>query len=411
MPVNSLSWPGRLRSLTRTRFASLLSRWPLADESVRAALFSFTLSRLIVFFIFLFILHFQIAAPPVQFGDGQDAIVDLNKSSLGRKLRPLALRADGGWNIGTARYGYERIPFETTTQHNWAIFPLYPLLIRYASMITGGYELTAIALSNICFLLALILLHKTVLALGFEVAIADRAVFYLAVFPTSYFFSVAQTESLFLLLTVGSFLAALRERWWAAGILGAFASATRFSGILLLPALLLLYWQRHRFRFRPGLPGVLLIPTGLLSFMYFLRSITGNAFAFKDVQAAWARSNGWFFYPIYSHLTELKLFAMPWDFRLVNFSVAILAFVCAYALFRRRQWALSFYTLASVIIPLSSQSWMGMSRYVMVVFPVVIMLAVAGQSPRTDQIIRTTFIALLSLMTIFFAAHFSFAMT
>jgi hypothetical protein len=129
------------------------------------------------------------------------------------------------------------------------------------------------------------------------------------------------------------------------------------------------------------------------------------------VQAAWGRSSGWFFYPIYNYLTNFREFASPWDFRLLNFSMAMLAFVCGYALARRREWALSFYTLASVIIPLTSQSWMGMSRYVMVVFPVTIMLAVAGRFPRVDQLIKTIFIALFSLLAVFFAANYSFALT
>lgn len=385
----------------------------MRDRSVRSALFAFTLTRLIIFFIFIFILHADTNESIAPFGAGHDASVSLKRSSIGKKLRVLALRADGGWNISTARGGYERLPYEKSLeqQRNWAIFPLYPLLVRLASKITGGYELTAIALSNLSFLLALILLHKTVLSLGYDASVADRTIFYLAVFPTSYFFSVAQTESLFLLLSVGSFYAATRERWWMAGVLGAFASATRFNGILLLPVLLLLYWQRHRFRLRPNLMGIFLVPIGLLSFMYFLWWITGNAFAFKDIQVKWGRSSDWFFYPILSHIPNIKDLAWPWDFRLLNFSAAMLAFVCAFVLARRREWALSFYTLASVIIPLSSQSWMGMTRYMMVVFPILIVLAIAGESTRTDQLIRTTSIALLSLMTVFFAAHFSFAMT
>lgn len=412
MSLESLSWTGRARALVQQRLAPLLSRWPMRDRSVRSALFAFTLSRVIVFFIFIFVLHVNTNETLVLFGAGQEASVSLKQSSIGRRLRVLAIRADGGWNLSTARFGYERMPFEkATAQQNWAIFPLYPLLVRFASKITGGYELTAIALSNLFFLLSLILLHKTVLSIGYEAGVADRTVFYLAVFPTSYFFSVAQTESLFLLLSVGSFYAAARGRWWTAGVIGAFASATRFNGILMLPMLLLLYWQRHRDRLRPNLIGVFLIPIGLLCFMYFLWQITGNAFAFKDIQVRWGRSSGWFFYPILSHLPNIKDLAWPWDFRLLNFSAAMLAFICAFILARRREWALSFYTLASVIVPLSSQSWMGMTRYMMVVFPIFIVLAVAGESARTDQLIRTTFIALMSLMTVFFVAHFTFAMT
>lgn len=412
MSTESFSWPVRLRSLISKRLTPLLSRWPFDDKSVRAALFAFTLTRALVFLIFIFVVNIKTNDVAVSFGAGeQHPYVTLEKSSVAQSLRPLARRADGGWNIAVAEEGYEHAPFEASAQHNWAIFPLYPLLVRFIARLTRDYELTAIALSNLCFLLALILLHKTVLAFGFEPSVADCTLFYLAVFPTSYFFSVAQTESLFLLLTAASFYAAARESWWTAGIFGALASATRFSGILLLPALLLLYWQRHRFRLRANLLGVLLVPFGLLSFMYYLWRITGNAFAFKDVQAAWGRSATFFFQPIFNYAINDREIASPWDFRLLNFSMALLAFICAYALARRREWALAFYTLASVVIPLSSQSWMGMTRYMMVVFPISLMLAVRGQSSRMERVISTAFIALFSLMTIFFAAQFSFAMT
>ena len=111
------------------------------------------------------------------------------------------------------------------------------------------------------------------------------------------------TESLFLLLTVGCFYAAKREWWWTAGIIGALASATRVTGILLLPALVLLYWQTYRtLRPRTNFLPLLLIPTGLLSFMYFLYFITGNPLAFKDIAAVWGRHPKFFLLPLLDYL-------------------------------------------------------------------------------------------------------------
>src|SRR5205085_4568702 len=130
--------------------------------------------------------------------------------------------------------------------HKWAFFPVYPLVVRAAARLSGDYALSAMTLSNLFLLLALVLLHKTALVFGSDEKVADRAVLYAAAFPTSYFFSVAQTESLFLLLSVGWFYAARREQWLAAGLTGAVASARRAIGIVLLRALLVLYLQRRR---------------------------------------------------------------------------------------------------------------------------------------------------------------------
>ena len=47
----------------------------------------------------------------------------------------------------------------------------------------------------------------------------------------------------------------------------------------------------------------------------------------------------------------------------------------------------------------------------MVVFPVYIVLAHAGRRHYVDQTIRIIFVALLTLMTALFAAHFALALS
>lgn len=212
-------------------FATLLSR-VFSDESVRAAWFAFVLSRALVFFVFVLATHVTLIKPAEEFGRGVTEMqIRIRRTSLQDNLRRLALRSDGGWYLGVAQHGYERKPFDTESPHNWAFFPLYPMLVRGAATLTGEFPLTAIALSNIFLLLALVVLHKTVLAFGYGQAVADRTVLYTAIFPASYFFSLPWTTSLFLLTTAASFLAAKRQRWFLAGLFAALASATRYNGV------------------------------------------------------------------------------------------------------------------------------------------------------------------------------------
>jgi hypothetical protein len=390
--------------------ASVLRR-VLRDRSVRSGLFAFSLTRALVFAVFVLATNFIMVAEPKLMGEFQEPVIVLHGRNIVQRLRPLAIRGDGGWYVGTAMRGYERRAFDATEQHNWAFFPLYPLSLRVAAAITGGYLLTGILLSNIFFLPALILSHKTALAFGLDEEGADRAVFYLAAFPTSYFFSLPQTESLFLLLTVGSFYAALRERWWLAGAVGALATATRFSGIFLLPALAVLYWQRHGFRPRSNVLGLLLVPLGLLSFMLYLRMITGNAFAFKDVLAAWGRTTGFFMRTLFEYVIHPRVVSESWNFRLLNFAAAVTALACGVVFAKRRQWSLSLYTLLSIIAPLSSLLLQSHARYVLTIFPVFMLLAEWGRSSLVDQTIRAIFIVLLGLMSALFATNFSIALS
>ncbi|HEX8097875.1 MAG TPA: mannosyltransferase family protein, partial [Pyrinomonadaceae bacterium] len=386
----------------------------LSDQSVRAALFAFALTRAIVFVIFILVPHVQSLNPSSPAGEGRDVSISLDRLSPARTLRPLAGRGDGGWYIGIAEHGYEKIPF-TSGHHNWAFFPLYPLTLRAAAAVTGGYALTGMALSSVFLLLALVILHKLCLSYGCDQATADRAVFYAAAFPTSYFYSLPQTESLFLLLTVGSFYAAVRERWTLAGVCGALASATRFVGVLMLPTLLLLYWQRRRTTLRASALGILLSPLGVPAYALYLRWITGNAFAFRDAHAAWGRGRtGLFITPLWEYLTHPSEVAPPTgggNFNLLHVAAALTAFACGYKLLRRREWALSFYTLASIIIPLTTLSVMAATRYVMVIFPVYVVLGAAGQRPVLDQTIRSLLLVLFGIMTLLFAAYFNLAFT
>ena len=81
-----------------------------------------------------------------------------------------------------------------------------------------------------------------------------RAAWFLLIFPTAYFLHIGYTESLFLALVLGSFLAARTDRWWLAGILGGLAALTRINGLVLIPALAAEAWlawdedPQHRLR-------------------------------------------------------------------------------------------------------------------------------------------------------------------
>lgn len=383
----------------------------LRDRSLRAAFFVFTLTRAIVLVTIVLTAQFDIEHPSPAMGEGA-ATLSLHKVPLARILRARVGVADSNWYRDIAVDGYTRRPFSTEKHDNWAFFPLYPLALRAAYWLTGEIPLTGIALSSLFFFIALVLLHKTAGVFGLDAAAADRTIFYIAAFPISYFFSMPLTESLFLLLTIGSFYAAKRESWVMAGVLGALASATRVTGVLLLPALAVLYWQTYR-TFRPQwnfLP-LLLIPSGLLSFMYYLYLITGNPFAFKDITAAWGRKPGFFLLPLLEYLRDPLVLADSWDFRALNFAAAVTALICGLVLLKRRNVSLAIYTLSCSFVTLSSGLLQSQARYAMVLFPLFMVLAIAGRRPLFDQTIRTALLIMLTLMTILFCKQIGIALS
>ncbi len=395
----------------RLPFANTLGR-TLGEQSTRAALYTFWLTRTIIIVIFILTGQIKVMPDPANAGV-TDSYLSLRRIPVSRILSEEAQTADANWYMNIAAHGYERTAFENTAHHNWAFFPLYPLLLRAASWVSGEFTLTGMLISHLFFFFALILLYKTALAFGLDADAASRAILYLAIFPVSYFFSLPVTESLFLLLTTASFYFAKRERWWIAGLCGALASATRLTGILLLPTLAVLYWQtyRHFWRMRKGLLALCLVPTGLFAFMIYLHAITGNALAFKDALAAWGRTTGFFLMPLLRYIRHPLILIGPWNPHFLNFWAATITLVCGLVLLRRRAYALACYTLLSVFVALSSVLLQSQARYAMVVFPTFMVLATWGRNTSVDTFVRTVSLVLLSLMTALFAAHFSIAMS
>ncbi|HVF56290.1 MAG TPA: mannosyltransferase family protein [Pyrinomonadaceae bacterium] len=405
-PIEREPGAGAARSRLRSALRSVFD-----DRGVRAALFAFALTRLLVLLVFVLV-----GQTKISFDDTNRVFIselNLKKVPIARILREEVLTADANWYVGIARDGYERRAFDADKPHNWAFFPLYPLLLRAAAFVTGEYALTGMLLSHLFFLLALIFLYRVAEGFGLGAEDAGRCVFYVAAFPVSYFFSLPLTESLFLFLTIGSVYFAGRERWWTAALFGALAAATRTTGVLLMPTLVLLYWQTYRRLWPPRatLFSPALVPVGLLSFMVYLHFLTGNAFAFKDAMRAWGRKTGLFLLPLYEFVRHPFEIATSWDFRFLNFWAAIIVLTCGVLLVKQRRFALGFYTLASTLVALSSVLLQSQARYAMVVFPAFMVLAVAGRRPYVDQLIRAVSLVLLSLMAAMFAADFSIALS
>jgi hypothetical protein len=124
----------------------------------------------------------------------------------------------------------------------------------------------------------------------------------LAFFPTSFFFGIPYSESLFLLLAAGAFLAARMGCWPAAGVSLALASATRVPGLLLIVpvALFYLYGPRadrdpdssglwRRYRIRPDAAWLLLAPLGLIGFSIYMHFALGDALAWQQAQELFGR--------------------------------------------------------------------------------------------------------------------------
>lgn len=195
---------------------------------------------------------------------------------------------DGWYYLGIVREGYHVDPV-AGAYRDIAFLPLYPAIVRVLSFPWPAMAgLVSVIVSNVAFLLALGLLRQ----LG-EGLIgrrrASEAAALLAIYPFASAFGMAYTESLFLLFTVGAFLAAERDRRPLAGILFALACLTRLQGAALILPLALLLLRRDGWRPRPSLLWLALGPLAGLAFLGWVAAFQGSASAYLEAQQAWGR--------------------------------------------------------------------------------------------------------------------------
>jgi hypothetical protein len=315
---------------------------------------------------------------------------------------------DGAWYSRIAAEGYHTVA-------STAFFPLYPLLMRSLAELFGG-PLSLPALSVWGVLLSLLALPfafyfvYNIAREGFGERAARATVLTLALFPTSFFFNAVYTESLFLALSAGSIWALqVRRDLLLACALAAFATATRNVGIFLLVPLAY-EWLRgeagKEYGWGKGVACLALATSGLLAYAAYLWSRSGDLFLFYSAQGYWSRrptgpSNSVtaVFTEAYESLEGLfrpqpladsaledlmgRLNGMTDAYNLLFLLFAAVLLVLGV---RVLTFSLSAYTFLLVIPAVffgkPETPLMGFPRYVLVAFPLFIVLAVLLKNRR-----------------------------
>ena len=108
-------------------------------------------------------------------------------------------------------------------------YPLFPWAVRAVAFVARDYLFSAFIVSTVASLITPVIFRRLV-SLDYPKALAQRAVWFLLIFPTSYFLHIGYTEGLFLMLVVSCVYATRKRRWLIASILGALACLTRANG-------------------------------------------------------------------------------------------------------------------------------------------------------------------------------------
>lgn len=373
---------------------------------IRAALVAFVASRVLVFAVMIVGSQIQFVGKEYSNSVWRTR-VDLSASRVLPELERVAMVGDSWFYRSIATDGYSATPNGTTTP-NYAFFPLYPLTagaLPFASFAIGG-----MVLSNVAFGCALVLIGVLARRYGLSGDDAERAIFCVAFFPTSYFFSLPMTESLFLLLSTACVLAAKEGRWWIAGVLGGLAALTRFPGVLLLIPLAVLFFVERREKRVAHVLAFALVPAGTATFMRYLSRVANDPMAFANAQGNWGRAGGWFWTPLVDYLRDPSQVGQPWNLITLNFVVTLLLLGAAVVLLAGRRWSLGAYALAAVLLPLSTSSLQSIARYALVIFPLFFVLAEAGRRPLVDRVLLGTSTFLLGWLVALLTLGVDFAL-
>jgi len=311
-------------------------------------------------------------------------------------------RWDSGWYFSIVTDGYSNTL--SNIGQDTAFFPLYPIIVAAINILFDNVHLSGILASNIAFFFSLIFLYDIILK-KYSIEIAERALLLICLNPFSFYFSAFYTESIFLLMVVLSFFFAEKNNFFLAATWAAFAGATRFVGIIMIIPLLLLYLEKIEYDFRKIKMDVLwlfLSFSGLLLYMIYLWYDYGNPLQFYESQHAWGTLNP--FSSVISTVSSIS-FKSVFDglYNAMNVIHLVSAIPFFILLINLRKIDLPYAIYSVMLFVVSLPRVIGMGRYLLVSFPVFIMMALVLKNKSMYQAYLYINILFLSLFSIMFS--------
>ncbi|MBE9216158.1 hypothetical protein IQ247_26445 [Plectonema cf. radiosum LEGE 06105] len=221
---------------------------------------------------------------------------------------------DSIWYHRIVVVGYEFV--NDGKQYSVAFFPLLPLLTKLIMYFGLPFQVAATLLNNFAFLGALIVLFNWVKE-SYGISAARWSTVVLAWCPYSLYGSVIYTEGLFLLFSTAALRAFDKKQHISAAIWGILSTATRITGVMLIPAFLFVAWKQHR-GIKAYLASLAVGSSTLLYSLYCLIKFN-DPLAFIHVQKGWRDSTGFAAQGWWNMLMQI-VFSSPLLFGLIIIS-------------------------------------------------------------------------------------------
>ncbi|MFC1711806.1 hypothetical protein ACFLZ1_04450 [Patescibacteria group bacterium] len=291
---------------------------------------------------------------------------------------------DGPHYLTIANEGYLK------TNYIQAYFPLYPVLTGILGKIFSNTLAAGLVISYTSFILAVIVFKKIIRLEKLDKLKISPFIF-LLLFPTSFYFISLYSESLFLLLSLLSFLYMLRKKWFLSAIFISLASGTRLVGIFIVPALLWEYFKSQPKKEKKNkkvlVKAAFLSIVSILGFVIYslyLNNHFDDPFYFASVQNAFGASRQtdklillyqvvWRYIKMILTMdrTSLMFYTIVQEFVLSIFAL----FVLLWGVIKKVRTSFLIYGFLSFILPTLTGNFSSMPRYLALIFPIYFILA------------------------------------
>ncbi|WP_157150945.1 glycosyltransferase family 39 protein [Brachyspira sp. SAP_772] len=307
---------------------------------------------------------------------------------------------------------YIRIAKDGYNGSLYAFGPLYPTMIKLLSPIfLGSYEWSAFTISNISFIIVILLLFYYLIRYIGKTA-SMYATIALIMFPASHYNSVAYTESLFFLTILISIISYRNKDYMISAIFCGLSILTRINGIALLAAygldMLVNYIKQKNYNIKStsellknGISFLIVVIAIYGLWLVYMYAKTGNALYFLEAQrTTWSRETPNLIAIIKTIIKLItRIFKYPALRTTLEFLCPITMLIFSIFSVKKVPIYFSFYSIFTIIMPLTTNNVDSLTRYSMLVLSAYAFIGIKSEKNKVFRIIW--FLISLILFVIF----------
>jgi Gpi18-like mannosyltransferase len=321
------------------------------------------------------------------------SLINLSGGILGTNKLTLESfnKFDSGFYFQIVDNGYPKINMASSADATRiSFFPLYPLLIKAMRLLGLGLNniASALILSNGLLVLALYYIYKICEDRGFERNEIYLVIALILIYPSSIFYSVPYTESLFLFLSAVTIFYATRGDYLKASISAGLSSVSRFPGVVNIAYVFFMLLAEEELKtntknhIKKSIGYMATASVPLIIYFSYMKYLTGDFLAPLHDVSNWGRKlsipfQSYVDYILHPYFTS----GGGWNNGVLSFVIATVVIalfvyytIANYKKLNPKQKVLLLYGFLIIVVPFSNfgSELVSIPRYLMVSIPMYI---------------------------------------